>query len=140
MVVVLIALYIIIGFLAGGVIGALISKAVGYDRQNGFLWGAFLGLIGWTVIVLSNRTSEVTPGRQRVQCPYCEAPQHLTGSDLGYTCWQCHQSTIVEALDFVDSEGRFTVQCPKCSKKSRITPGVRYTCSCGSRNNIDLLV
>ncbi|GAA2417968.1 hypothetical protein [Mycolicibacterium llatzerense] len=133
-------LYIAIWFLVGGVIGALIAKAVGYDRQYGFLWGAFLGVIGWTVVVLTNSGSDVSPGRLRVRCPYCEAAQHVASSDDGYVCWQCQQGTILHSGDDeTDIHGRCTVQCPSCGKKVKVkASGMRYNCECGSRNNLAL--
>ncbi|KAB7752866.1 hypothetical protein [Mycolicibacterium mucogenicum] len=135
--VLLILLYVVLWFLTAGVVGALIAQAVGSERDIGFLWGAFLGVIGWTVVVL--RARDGMPGRLRVRCPYCEAPQNLSAGETGYQCWRCHQHTITDTDDGGDAEGRYGVQCPKCQKKVRVkSGGTRYTCSCGSRNNLDL--
>jgi len=126
----------------GGGIGAVIAILRDRHPVQGFLLGFGLSFIGLLILCLLPRgVPNLGPGRYAVRCPVCNAVQNVVDSDNAYKCWQCHSPTILHTVgDIADEHGRHTVECPICTKKAKVGPGIRYTCSCGSQNNLALFV
>lgn len=125
-----------------GGLGALISMQRDRHPAPGFILGFGLSFIGlFIVCVLPRGVLNLGPGRYAVRCPVCNAVQNVADSDNSYKCWQCHQPTVLHTVDDPDAQGRHTVECPICAKKSKLLgQGIRYTCSCGSRNNLAIYI
>jgi LSD1 subclass zinc finger protein len=124
------------------VLASLIAQWKNRSAVEGFLLGLALGVFGAAIEALLPRgILNLGPGRYAVRCPVCNAVQNVADADNSYNCWQCHQPTILHTVDDGDAQGRHTVECPTCAKKMKVTrQGIRYTCSCGSRNNLAIYV
>lgn len=135
----------VIGWTSFAVLASLIAQWKDRPAGEGFILGLFLGVFGAAIEALlpkSAPTPNMTPGRHAVRCPLCNAVQNIPDADMSYECWQCHHPTILHSEDDdADIHGRYTVQCPGCTKKVKVKGNaIRYICECGTRNNVALYV
>src|SRR5437879_3215260 len=88
--------YILAWLAIGGLIGGLIGQSKGRTGE-GVIIGAFLGIIGWILLLLGPD--------QRHKCPQCKAAIPEDAS----VCMYCHAPLAVKPQPF-------TVNCPVCAK------------------------
>jgi hypothetical protein len=79
------------------VVCAIIAAVVAPDdRRVTFFWLTFFfGFFGiWAAAIASPRTKAgrpAPPGKRRVYCIRCDAPQNIPIDATEFTCWQCSQ-------------------------------------------------